>query len=88
MLPYPIPDEYTFEDHVINGSYIYGVCAFENPDDWYEDLIGRAIPEMGDKYLKLFIKCKFHPFVFMRIAIAIDSPKSDISLDMFIKGDE
>ena len=53
---------------VINDVIVYAVLAFPDRDTWYGDLVERAIPAMGEKYMKLFINCKFHPFLFLMIA--------------------
>ena len=48
-------------DYTINGVLIHSPLAFEKLDDWYSDLINRAIPKMGKYYMTKFIEAGFSP---------------------------
>jgi hypothetical protein len=66
-IPYPAPDKYIFDGSMINGVDIHPVAAFDSDDIWYDDLISK-IPEMGEKYMDLFIDCSGHAYIFLDLA--------------------
>jgi len=85
MLQIPIPcivsEEFEFDDHVINGVFIPAVGAYSEYDVWYGVLVD-LIPKMGEGYLDLFMLCGFRPFEFLKLAIAINDPESEMTMDV------
>lgn len=64
----------------INGVWVHPQTAFINYDDWYSDLINRAIPAMGEEYMRLFINAEFDFRRFLMLAAKINPdarPKHD-----------
>ena len=66
-------NKHVFDGCVINGVRVHAIAAFDSYETWYDDLIGRAIPSMGTRYINLFIDCKFHEYVFLHVAQKMDS---------------
>ena len=67
-----IPDRYVFDGLTINNVYIKPIAAFTHEDLWVEDLIARVIPELGEKYMELFIDCKFNIGSFLKVIQTVD----------------
>lgn len=61
-------EQILWEGCKINGVVVHAVTTYPDRDTWYSDLIERAIPAMGSKYMKLFINCGFAPFLFLLVA--------------------
>jgi len=55
------------DGHYVNGVWIHPLLAFSHIDDWYSDFINRALPEMGEKYMLLFIDAGFSPAKWMKL---------------------
>lgn len=73
MIPYTPPEKYMFTGCTINGVYVRPVASFSSDEIWYDDLISRCVPEMGEKYTSLLIKCSGHAYIFLDIAQTIDN---------------
>ncbi len=60
---------------IINSVTVFGEGAFSTYDLWYDDLINRAIPAMGEHYMKLFITAGFNPRKFLIFAMMQEKAK-------------
>lgn len=64
----------------INGVYIHPIGAYPCGGDqtmehiWEVALIDK-IPEMGEKYMKLFVECNYDPFLFIKQARKLENLK-------------
>lgn len=62
--------DYVFTPCKVNDVILNPIAAFPAPgcfDGWYTYLINCFLPELGEEYMILFIRCKFNPYYFFKI---------------------